>query len=297
MYVWAVGEDEEFDGNETCVMDSESIEIIIENDFVVVDNIEVPELVQCGAEVQITADVWNIGEDNQDEVSVQIYSKELGINKMVEIGDIDALEDEKLDTLITIPKTAEGWYYLHFYVHDEDGDLYENDYDDDEAEFKVSIKVEGSCLVGPEAVVSATLESGGEAGEELVVKATITNTGDELASYVLTAEGYSEWATLLSIEPGTVVLSAGDSKQVIITLIVNDDALGDKLFNLIATSSGEEAAKQPVSVTIKESASGISGITGKVFAGEGSTYLWGIAILNIILVIIIITVAVRVAGR
>ena len=56
-YAWATGEDEEFDGDETCIMDSESVDIIIESDFVVMDNIEIPETALCGSDVQISAEV------------------------------------------------------------------------------------------------------------------------------------------------------------------------------------------------------------------------------------------------
>ena len=76
-YAWATGEDDEFDGNKTCTSDSEGIEIIIEKDFVILDDIEFSEVVQCGAEVQILADVWNIGDDDQYDVYVVIYNKEL----------------------------------------------------------------------------------------------------------------------------------------------------------------------------------------------------------------------------
>ena len=51
---------------------------------------------------------------------------------------------------------------------------------------------------------------------------------------------------------------------------------------------------QPVSVAIEER-SGLFGLTGLVTSGNA--YLWGIGALNVILVIIIIIVAVRVARR
>jgi len=53
--------------------------------------------------------------------------------------------------------------------------------------------------------------------------------------------------------------------------------------------------RQPVSVTIAES-KGFLGITGNVFAG-GNSLIWGIGLLNLILVIVIIVVAVRIARR
>ena len=297
LYVRATGDIDggTYDGEGTCASDSENIEIIIENDFVILNDIEFLETVQCGAEVQVTADVWNIGEDDQDDVYVIIYNKELGINEKIELGDIDAFEDEKLNAIIDIPQDAEEKYYsLTFWVYDEDDDLYEN-YDDKESEFDILIQVQGGCSVEPTAVVSASLESGGEAGEELIIKALITNTGDELTVYSLSVTEYSDWASLSSITPSTVVLGVGESKEVLVTFNVNEETSGDKMFNLVATADGEEAVKQPVSVSIQEpEVSGISGITGNVIS-EGNWYLWAIGALNILLIIIIIIVAMRVS--
>jgi len=290
-YVWAIGEDDEFDKNETCVIESESIEIAMEDDFVILDDIEFPEVVQCGAEVQITADVWNIGEDDQDEVYVMIHNSELGISEKIEIGDINSFDEETLNTIIKLPKNVEEKaYYLKFFVYDEDNDIYENG-NDDEAEFTIYLKVEGSCVTGPTVLVSANLESGGKAGQELVVRATITNIGDELETYNLNIVGYSDWASSFESEMNMVILGAGESQDVLLTFKVKEDVSGDKFFNIEVLSGDELIVEQPVSVSI-ESGFGFPGITGKVIS-RSNWYLWGIGALNIILVIVIIFVAVR----
>ncbi|MBA7671526.1 hypothetical protein ES703_79684 [subsurface metagenome] len=295
-YAWATGEDDEFDGNKTCTSDSEGIEIIIEKDFVILDDIEFSEVVQCGAEVQILADVWNIGDDDQDDVYVVIYNKELGINEKVEIGDIDAFDDGKLDTIIEIPKdTEEKYYHLTFWVYDEDDDVYEND-NDDEAEFIIPLQVEGNCVVEPQVMVTASLESGGKAGQELVVRATITNTGDELVTYDLNVEGYTDWASSAELDQNTVILDAGDSKDVLITLDVNGNVSGDKMFNIEVLSGDELIIKQPVSIFIEESGFVFPGITGKIVSRD-NWHLWGIGFLNVILILAIILVAVRVMKK
>ncbi len=103
-YVKATGEDDEFDGNKTCTSESQSIDIIIEDDFVKLDNLEFTETVSCGAELQVSADVWNIGDEGQENVYVLFYNKDLGIDQKVEIGDIDAFDKEKLNTILKIPK-------------------------------------------------------------------------------------------------------------------------------------------------------------------------------------------------
>ena len=297
LYVRATGEvsdrDSSHDGDLTCASDSEKITIEQESDFVILTDIEFPELVQCGAEVQITADVWNIGDDDQDDVSVVIYNKELGIDEKIEIGDIDAFENEKLNALVRIPKDAEEkWHTLKFIVYDEDHDVYESDYDDDESIFNVPIKVEGGRVVEAQALISASLESEAKAGQELVIKAIITNTGSKSATYVLDVAGYTSWASSAELDKNKLTLNAGESAEVLITLNTNKDASGEKFFDIVLTPAGGEELKQPVSVFIEKSGFDLRGIIS-----ESNWYLWLIAALNAVLVIIIIVVAVRIARK
>lgn len=304
-YAWATGEidTETEDDVEICTSDSEEIEIVDESDFVVLDfrytksaqhDYRFPDTISCGANIQIDADVWNVGSDDQEEVYALIYNKELGIlREKIIIGDVDAFEDEKMSFNLEIPEDVEeGKYYLDFTVLDDNDDIYENDYDDERSEFRVLIEVAGSCQVEPKATVSATLESGGKAGENLVVKTTITNTDSKEKTYTLKASGYEFWATLNNIEPATVTLGAGESKEVLYTLKADSSVSGSQTFNIEVMGDGTESLKQPVSVTIEKS--GFSFTGGAI---GGNSYLWGIGFLNVILIIIIIIVAIRIARK
>jgi uncharacterized membrane protein len=296
-YVVARGTVDNDANDETCVTDYETAEIIIESDFVVVEGIEVPEIVQCGDSIEFTADVWNIGEDDQDDVSVFVKNTELGLVKDIMVGDVDAFDNQKMSFMFEIPQDAEEkTYAVKFEVYDEDNDLYENDHDEDDAVFFFPLKVEGACAgVAAEASVSATLESGGKAGDEMVVRATVTNNEDEPATFSLSAAGYADWANSVSLDQSTLVLNAGDSRDVLFTFDVNKDASGSQNFFIELVSDGE-VTRQPVSVSIEPRTGGFGGITGGVIS-EDNWYLWGIGLLNIILVIIIIVVAVKVARR
>ena len=103
--------------------------------------------------------------------------------------------------------------------------------------------------------------------------------------------GYSDLASSFSLDQNTLSLNKGESKNVLITLDVNRDAAGSKTFFLELVSDGK-LTRQPVTVSISEGAAGITG-----FITEGNWYLWGIGLLNIVLIIIIIVVAVRIARK
>ena len=296
-YVWATGEDDDFERNDSCVSTSESIEIVIEDDFVVLDNIQIPDTVQCGEDVQILADVWNIGEDDQDDVYVLVYNKALGINEEIIMGDIDAFEDANTPFKFNfrVPSDAEEKIHnIKFTVYDEDNDIYENS-EDDKAVFNVLIKVEGNCIAEAAPVsVSTTIESGGKAGEELIVKVSIKNIGDEAATYTLNVAGYAEWADSAKLSPSDeLTLVAGESANVLITFDVNEDAVGkESLFDIVF--SGDASVTQHVSPGILIEKSGWS-ITG--WNIRENPYIWGIGLFNIILIVVIVIVAIRLARK
>ncbi|MGD9275792.1 MAG: putative S-layer protein [Candidatus Pacearchaeota archaeon] len=295
-YVIAEGENTDIDAD-VCEYDYEDTEIVIEKDFVVLDNFEFPESVSCADEVQIIADTWNIGDRDQDDVYIRIYNTELGINnKIVDIGDIDAFDHEDLNTIIQIPEDAkEKIYQLNFEVYDEDDDIYETDFDNDDSSFYILLNV-ASCKTPAKAIVSATLESGGVAGEELVVRATIVNSGSD-TTYNLNLAGFSTWADSGNFDSNTVTLGKGEQKDVLATFLVKEDASGEQTFDIEVLSDGDFVLTQPVAITIEEAPKGfLSGITGNAIGG-GNTYLWIIGALNVILVVIIIIVAIRVARK
>ena len=295
LYVWANAEIDDDENTPICASDYQNIEITNDDDFVILDDITYPTTATCGSEVQITADVWNVGDSDQDEVKVVIFNSELGINKIVEIGDINDFDNEILDTFVEIPSDVEEkTYAISLKVFDEDSDVYETDENNDESKFIIRITLEG-CSVSSPALVSANLVSGGKAGENLVVKSTIVNSGTKSATYTINAAGYAEWANSYSVDQTTFTIDVGASKEVLFTFDVNEDASGEKQFN-IEVISGNEVTTQTVQIEIEGKSSGFAGITGNVFA-DSNKYLWGIGILNVVLIIFIIIVAVKVAKK
>ena len=294
-YAFATGTVDDATSDETCASDFEAVEMVIENDFVVLDDIQFPQTVQCGDTVQVTADVWNVGDDDQDDVSVEVTSVggDLGLRETVTIGDIDGFDKERMIFEFDVPRnTPEGTYSIEFSVVDEDRDVYENDFDDDESQFTIGLRVDQCSASGTGtgtdtgATVTASLESEARAGEQVVVRSTLTNNEDELKTFTVNAAGFTGWASAVNVDQTSVVLGEGQSREVRFTFDALDDASGTQTF-FIEAVSGNEVIRQPVSVTIEPKSGGLGGV--------GLPFLIGI--INVILVIVIIIVAVRVARR
>lgn len=292
MYVEAYSDD--FGEENLAVQNSETVKII-DDDFAILANLKIPETVGCGENVEITGDVWNIGDDkNGEEISVNVQNKELGIDETVEIGDVNSWDSESVSFALTIPENAvEKAYSLKFSVYDEDSDLYETDEDKDESVFTDSLVVQGNCVkpVVKDASITASLESEEvKAGEEVVIKATVKNTGEEKTVYSIGVDGYEFFSTVESVTPATLTLDAGESGQVSITLKLNEDASGEQIFNIRALFDAEEV-KQQVSLVVE----GKTSITGGAIGSSlrENWFIWVIVLINIILIIAIITVAAR----
>ncbi|MGY4884971.1 MAG: putative S-layer protein [Nanobdellota archaeon] len=293
-YVRATGEiaDGTYEGDDTCSTDSETGNLILEDDFVVLSNLKVPEVAQCDSEIQILGDAWNIGSDDQNDVYVNIYNKELGIDEDVEVGDVDSFESSDFEYTLKLPEDVqEKKYYLTLTVYDEDDDVYENS-NDDKSILNAPLTVQGNCAVA-KASVTAVLESGGQAGKPMVVKASITNTGKKVAYYSLNVAGYTGWASSVALDKNALTLNAGESAEVLLTFNVKKDALGSNLFNLEVLAGDELIVNQPVQVEITKRT---WGITGNFLSGDNK-YIWGIGLLNLVLIILIIVIAVRIARK
>jgi uncharacterized membrane protein len=146
----------------------------------------------------------------------------------------------------------------------------------------------GSGLTG--ILIDAELDSEAKAGQELVVKATITNDGNSRMTLAVDADGFDDWAKLTDISDDSFTLDAGESKEVTMKFLVNDDASGSQNFNVEVTSAGKvqvqevevelAAAKKPFTLDFK-----------------GNSALWTIGLINLVLIILIIFVAVRISRK
>lgn len=276
-------------------------EISIEKESrdVTIQNINVPSSVSCGETIEVTAKAYNIGKRDEDKVYVNLFNKELGINQNSDSFVLDELESKSLSFSITIPKNAtEKDYTLNFksYYDYDDYDDYDDNYDTSST-FTASLKVSGNCAASSQkdVSISSSLAEGSEnvaSGGKMKLKVSLTNIKDTETTYAITASDYQDWATIEKVEPSSLTLKKGESKDAYIYFDINGGASGEKIFK-VKIGYDSQFKEQSLAVTIQKSTFG--GITASAISEniKKNWLVWVIALVNIILIAGIIIVAVK----
>ena len=298
-YVKAYSDDRDLGQDLECNSEvEEDIKILRDKHFVVVntDSVILTDLVPCNEFLEGNFELWNIGNDDEQDVFVVITNPQLGIAEKIEVGDVDMLENKKVTFDVRIPEDAEErTYELEIAVYDEDGDIFENDNDDLAKVITNSFRVEGSCIgEEPEpSEVTITAELDPEtpeavAGKQVIIKATLKNNGDSAAAYTISVFGNSAWSNLVSINPTILTLNPDESRVADIVLTIDEDAEGEKELTIKATS-GDASTEQKVSVDV------VVASEDQEFDEVGdhlkdNWFIYVIIIINVILIIAIIAV-------
>jgi len=304
IFISAIGDiddrDSSFDGEETGISTSKNIEIRTSEEFVIFDNVQFSGNAFCGQQVELTADVWNVGDNDMDddEIFVLVSNKDLKISELIKFPKgLDAMEFERISLTLNIPANAQETQYSISLAAYEDENLRTSDIiqnrEDDESKHTRFLPVTCSSSSQSDLLISANLDSEAKAGKEMTVKISLTNTATDVRSFVIDASGHESWAEISQL-PSTITVVPGSTSEGTLKFNVNKGVSGAQQFNLNIYSGSDLIATQAVSVNIESSS--FLGITG-FSIGEGNGYLWGFGILNIILVIVIIIVAVRIARK
>lgn len=296
-----LGEDEEC----TDVFDNKLFEEIsvdtVDNDeegkFIAFDDITLtPSDATCGDVVSLTTDVFNVGDNEEDRVRVNLVNTELGINQFYEIkSKMDTGDRRTASFDFTLPKGLENKVYQLRLSADYEFDNGDYDQSSDE-DTLVPLNVLGCADDGSNendqfVVINAALDSEAKAGQPLIVKSTITNTGSSTATFIVGARGYESWASLSQISQRIVTIPAGQTAEVLFTFDVKEDVEGEKSFFIQVNNEAGDVKEAEVQASITGAGSG-----GFSF-GEGNSLIWVIGIVNVILIILIIIVAIRVSRR
>ena len=243
----------------------------------------------CEQQVTLTADVWNTGEnDYSDQIAVNLYNQELGINETKTISeDLSSGDKTQVTFTFTIPKGMEEKIYelafTTYYDWDSDHSKYKRNSND--GEYTLPFTLSGNCIL-PEASVNAFLEGDAISGKQLLIRATVSNIATIDSDYTFALDGYSDWAKDATIN-NSISLTAGESGDVMVSMDVNRKIEGDQTFNILVYSDGNLILTQPVQVTIAKSS----------FFGNNGAVIALIALITAIAIAIIIVLIVRASNK
>jgi hypothetical protein len=267
---------------------------------VVLDNLEITTPVPCGQEIQVSGTAYNIGSHDEDRVIVNIYNKELGIDFKSDPFSLDSGDSKKVSFSFTIPANAdEKSYQLRVwdsFRYKKSTDTFAEESEDD---FLI-LKVEGNCKTTTQETLDASITAELDpetpeaiAGQQVIIKANVKNTGTVQTVYKISVLGNNEWSSLSAIDPQTISLNPGDSKNVNVYLDIDKAVTGEKELTIRADYEGK-SSEQKVSLSIGEGAVSQDAIITHL---RENWFIYVIAIINIILIIAIIAVVKSMVGR
>ena len=268
-----------------------TIESVDDDEAVVARNVGLDAIVDTYCDqknLEISIPIYNLGDNDEEKVLVNIYNSGMGINEYAVIDDLDSGDDETVSFFINVPSLlSRDSYDLEITVYfDWDDDEEDDDisaYDEETSDEIVRLSIIGCGQIEP--TVSASLDSESKVGKELVITASVTNNGED-GDYTISAANFASWAELVSIEPNEVSIDAGDTKTVTITLKPTKD--GEHTFKIVSKINGD-SSDQSVSVTIEKSSN--------PFVNMSNTMMYIIVAIMAVLILIVLTLIVKAARK
>jgi len=203
--------------------------------------------VVAGRSLLTTVRIKNTGmTDPEEGVKVSVSIPGLGISAadyIDEVDEDDAVTSEEL--YLRIPRCIQGGTYEAIIeVEFDDGDevetvtrqitILEDETCAAEEEEEEKPKPKTIITVGPTTQDAVAGEGG------VIYPLTVSNAGDEARTYVITADGYQNWADVTVNPANIVVVQSGEAEAIYVHLAAKEDAsVGEHMFSLIVSSGGE----------------------------------------------------------
>ena len=284
----------------------EEIEIERESDdenFIVIENLVYPtDNVLCGESFTIDMDVFNIGDEgDENQIKVELYNNELDLYmENIIREDLEEGDDAHVSFTVDLSQGLENKYYQFklktYYNYRSSSDHYRTESEETwTAPISVSNCISNSLLTG-NAFLTASLDSEVLPGEELLVSSSITNQDSELKTFVLEAANYDSWAELRSITPTLVTLEAGETKSIDFVFKLSEKTEGLQSFTMQARNALDNSLAEEIEIEVKV-AEKEKGLFGKLFEGKDGNLIWLIGAINVILILLIIMVATRLSRK
>ncbi len=253
-----------------------------------------PQAVTCDdSSIQLSLDLVNLGQSNEDRIRVEVFSKSLGIQE-VPLSNLELDEDDQTSETISVPispRTVKAGTYIiqiqTFYDNTKNSDT-EN------------VQIENTCELfgegngqngnGEPAAREVTLALDQDALTVMETKSasvavTLTNNKDTGDSYTISLDNVEDFAEPASSK--TVFLSPGQTSTVFLNLKAKADSTG--VYSgavIVKDASGQTLGTQIFTVDVTEATKTSSGLGGLNFNMEGSKVFWIIG--DVILVIVAI---------
>jgi len=204
--------------------------------------------VESGRALLTTVRVKNIGEKDEESIKVKVTIPELGLSASDYFDEIEDGESETSEELyMRIPECVKAKdYTVKITVEYDEG--YET------ISTEKMITVTGDVCAAEEPVEKKTVITVGPEtqkvaqGASVIYPLTISNAGNTARTYVVSIDGAESWSTVEVTPSNLVVLNAGESKAVYVSVAADDDAAAGEHMFVLSVKSGDTILKQ---VTLK----------------------------------------------
>ena len=257
----------------------------IKHSLIIKDVVFNPEAsVESGRALLTTVRVKNIGEKDEESVKVKVTIPELGLSASDYVDEIEDGESETSEELyMRIPECVEAKDYKVIVTVEYD-EAYET------VSTEKMITVTGDVCATEEPVEKKTVITVGPEtqdvaqGASVIYPLTISNAGSTARTYVVSIDGAETWSTVEVTPSNLVVLNAGESKAVYVSVTANDDATAGEHMFVLSVKSGDTTLKQ---VTLKADVT--EELSGAISLKRGLEI--GVIILIVLLVILGLIIA------
>ncbi len=209
--------------------------------------------VKAGRALLASVRIGNVGTKNEKDIKVQVSIPELGVSASSYLDEVekeDSNDDSKTseEMFLRIPDDAKtGSYTLVAEVTYDEGDEKETR--------EVTVKVvgdESKKAVEEKTIITlaSDLQTASAGGAEASFPITLTNAGSASKVYTIMVEG-ANWATFKVSPSNVVVVEAGESKAVVVTVAPAKNApTGVQTFLVTVMADGKVLKQVPMKVNV-----------------------------------------------
>ncbi|MBT3985646.1 putative S-layer protein [archaeon] len=307
-YYLYVKVNEDGDEDDECTYERVRIDFDREDDDVRIISTSVsPSDLECGDSYVLEVEVESVGNDEQDNVYIEIGESELDISESTpgfDLGDYNDNDNDYTSTFnLNLPEDlVAGTYYIDILLYDESGDLFDSELisiDVDSCSADGTDGTDGGSTTEPnddlvsgvEIELSVDNDFDVEGQDQLTIPLIIQNMGDEDSTISLKVDDVN-WGDI----EGTEYLSsikAGQSLHAYVYLNLETDTTGVHDLVIEVQDADGDVVSELISLDFGEG----NEITGN-FAGisDWDTTLW-FWILGIIILVVILIILVRLLTR